>query len=55
MNGLTYLTIIYACITIVGAVILAKEYISDWKKSKDRRGTGREIIGKSLQAKQHQQ
>lgn len=54
MNGLTYLTIIYACITIVGAVILAKEYINDWKENKNRQGAGRKIMAKSLQTKQHQ-
>lgn len=52
MNGLTYLTIIYACITVVGAAILAKEYISDWKNSKSKQS--RKIMAKSLQAKQHQ-
>lgn len=37
MNGLTYLTIIYACITAVALFILAKQHLDDWKDNKDHK------------------
>lgn len=37
MNGITCLTIAYAFIAVYGAILLAKEYISDRQKAKKRK------------------